>query len=509
MKQLKFMLAAATAVGIAAAAQAAETINKLVDNENFDEVVLNDGEFARDMPGYSYSDPGNLVDDESTISTAAEGYNGTQSLKVNTGTNALLRALSQLQASAQPLDLAEYKSVYIDTMVQFTVTPAGDTVEAGEDDKLMIYLKECVGSVNDDGSINFVNKLMVKSRAFIVDDLDGLKPADSGVVDYDTGVVFSDVSGWHHLVVTAKNLVYGEGDYAQTLPVFTVEVDESVLSAGAILAPSYGSLTTDATLFPSLLGTSDTTLTYVGFAGEGLVDNLTVATVTEVTTVDFTIAWNADGFSAVTYTINGGSALTPENGVKFTINSGDDIVITPVLADWYKRTDSSALTYTDVAAKQSVTFAASKVDQSNAFAPAEEGGQAPTATDVAEALQINNEAFKGTDAAAKTTLEAAIKWAQANSYTPAKLNDASFSGVVPANQTAEAFLLDCADDEEAVAAKKAAFKFPAFTPGSVPAIDEDFTHNGTVTIKGATAVDGVWGDADATNHKFFKAVLTK
>ena len=61
-------------------------------------------------------------------------------LQVNTGTEPLLRKIDATGNMAVPLDAT--KKVYIDTMVQFTVTPEGDTVTAGDNDKLMIYLKE-------------------------------------------------------------------------------------------------------------------------------------------------------------------------------------------------------------------------------------------------------------------------------------------------------------------------------------------------------------------------------
>jgi hypothetical protein len=126
MKQLKFMLAAATAIGLATASQAAEQTNKLVDNENFDSATV--GAAATTLMGYSYAGA-TATDNESVVK--AGGYNGSaNALQVNTGTDPLLRALSQVQASARKLDLTSYKSVYIDTMVQFTVTPAGDTVTA-------------------------------------------------------------------------------------------------------------------------------------------------------------------------------------------------------------------------------------------------------------------------------------------------------------------------------------------------------------------------------------------
>ena len=501
MKQLKFMLAAATAIGLATAAQAdgvKET--KLIDNENFDKVK--NVEFARDMPGYSYSDPDNLADDESTISTAAEGYAETQSLKVNTGTNALLRALDVSGTVARPINLTAEKSVYIDTMVQFTVTPAGDTVEAGEADKLMIYLAEVT---NETGVVTGTN-LMVKAAQY--SRADGFTVLEDVFTETDVEISNAEVVAgtWYNLRVTS----YVENG----ITLFTIKLDNNELVSSTPLYTDNAKK-----IFPALTGKDDTTLTYVGFAGEGMVDNLTVATLEPQTTVDFTFTWTTAGISAVTYTIGDGTVVKdyPVTSGNPIVNLDPDATITIAVtpADWYALVDDPVLSYqvpTTTGQSQSLNALVKKlanvvVDESGKEVVTIESTTTPAA------LNIMTGSF-ASEAAGSEELAKAVKWATSKGGATASTVGSTVGALNFADseetQAEKAYLLNVADNAEAVADAIAAFKFDAFDPLDPPEAD-DFAskgYNGTVTIKGATAVDGVWGDADATS-KFFKAVLTK
>ena len=67
----------------------------------------------------------------------------------------------------------------------------------------------------------------------------------------------------------------------------------------------------------------------------------------------------------------------------------------------------------------------------------------------------------------------------------------------------EAFLLNCANTEAAIAAAKAAFKFESITPGEIPEIDGDY--NGTISIRGSSDLEN-WDEAQRSDS-FFMAVL--
>ena len=104
------------------------------------------------------------------------------------------------------------------------------------------------------------------------------------------------------------------------------------------------------------------------------------------------------------------------------------------------------------------------------------------------------------------------KWAKANGvpYGGEAVNGAAFAD---AGYTLfeEAYLLNCAPTAEAVAAKKALFRFNEIIPGTVPSIDAT-PFNGRVRILGSQTLDGggVWSEAaeDLATAHFFKAVLT-
>ena len=74
----------------------------------------------------------------------------------------------------------------------------------------------------------------------------------------------------------------------------------------------------------------------------------------------------------------------------------------------------------------------------------------------------------------------------------------------------EAFLLNCANTDAAIATAKGEFKFTSFDPEKLPTASDfaDKGYNGVVTIEGRAALDsGDWATAK-TGDKFFRAVLS-
>jgi len=510
MKQLKFMLAAATAIGLATAAQAdgvKET--KTVNNENFDGVVLEDGQYARDLPGYSYSDPGNLADDESTISTAAEGYNGTKSLKVNTGTNALLRAMMASGDTAIPITLTAEKSVYIDTMVQFTVTPAGDTVTNGDDDKLMIYLAE---ATNETGVVTGTN-LMVKAGKHVQtqsgrDKIDSFEPLDVAVSA--SGITVAP-NVWYRLKVTS----YVVG----SITLFTATLDGVDLVAETQMYL----LDTENKIFPSMVyGTDDSaTLTYVGFAGEGMVDNLTVATLEPQTSVDFTFTWTTDGISAVTYTVGDKSGTVNSGTAIADLDPGATITIAVTPADWYALVDDPVLSYqvlTTTGQTQSLDDLVKKVTQKTDAQGNVVLNPDATVGEVQEAASINGGYFSGSTVT-KDELTAVLNWKSKKGGSDYDINKITFAAAGdPETDDAKAYLLDCTKADLATEIQK--FVFTGFDPenggsfavGTGKNVANGAKYgNGKVEVRGATALDDTdaFKAAKKEGDKFFKAFLVK
>ena len=75
----------------------------------------------------------------------------------------------------------------------------------------------------------------------------------------------------------------------------------------------------------------------------------------------------------------------------------------------------------------------------------------------------------------------------------------------PDTDLTTAYLLGCGVGD--LDAKKAAFRFTEFTPGTVPSIDASGL-NGRVTVLGADDLGGAWAPATA-EHRFFQAILTR
>ena len=324
MKQLKFMLAAATAIGLATAAQAAAADTELSE-ENFNsyteqQVVAGDG----GIDGFTFL--GTEGDNESAIVPDGEDD---MALKVNTGTDPLLRMLdTKSRTTVNLTNNCNYLT--IDTMVQFTVTPAGDDVTATADDKLMIFLKEVTNEV---GNVTGTN-LMVKAALFAAGDVlmgtvDTFDPKDV-VVSADGLVV--EANKWYSLRVSTK--------WNSGFPVFEIFVDGKQLISSVALCDA------DGKLFPSLKGKESATLTYVGFAGEGMVDDLVVTKNYDVSTIDFTFTWTTEGISSVTYTLGSvvGSPVTSGEGIAAEPGAKITIAVTP--ADWYALVDNPILEYT-------------------------------------------------------------------------------------------------------------------------------------------------------------------
>ena len=510
MKQLKFMLAAATAVGIAAAAQAADQTNELA-NDTFD----NDSELSA---AYAYI-PASDNDNDNESAIVEGGYNSSaKALKVNTGTNPLLRSLDWSGTAARPVDMTEdgFKSLYIDTMVQFTVTPDGDTVSAGDDDKLMIYLKEVPEVKNENGEVTAAatTKLMVKAAKIVTTAAGGIgggvkttyEPTEVAVDNYTAAP-----NTWYQMKVESSLNAAG-------CVVFTIKLKNPLVDSDFITLTNAEALDpNNSALFPSRLGAESKTLTYVGFAGEGMVDDLTVATVTEQTSVDFTFTFSwGDGISAVTYTIGDGEETSVENGTAIEdLAAGTVININVTPADWYALVANPTLSYTVATDNTSANLDSLVTKLAEVTKDPVTGAEKIVVTETTTPAQVGVLAgsFKD-EPAGSAELNKALTWATSKAGATAanagaKVGELDFSNTeeTPAEQ---AYLLNCAPTAEALQEAKDKFKFDAFDPLNPPAA-ADFNakgYNGTVEIHGATTLENGGDWAKDKQGAFYKAVLT-
>jgi hypothetical protein len=275
----------------------------------------------------------------------------------------------------------------------------------------------------------------------------------------------------------------------------------------------------NSSYFPSLLGPDEKTLTYVGFAGEGTVDDLVVTKNYNQTVLDFTYTIKlADGVSSVTYTIGSDEpvTITAETVVE-DIAKDSTIVVTAEAKDWYKITAGTG-TYA-VTADETITVEAAKT------ADVTTDSEGNVKIEVTENTKPADVGVKtGSFAAADTKpaeLNKALTWATskggaAASAAGALVGQLDFTDETE-TATEQAYLLNCAPTEDAIKAKKDAFVFSAFTfdenGAPVVTVDPEFAGdvNGRIEIRGATSLDAE--DAFTAPKKdgdaFFKAFLVK
>ena len=432
MKTLKFMLAAATAIGLASASQADQRVVPVDFNDGtitFDSETT--GTAATNLTGFAFN--GDPADDASEVVAPGRGDTG-KALQVSVGTEPLLRALDWRSSAAQNVSLGD-GPLEINTYVQFTVTPVSESVEASVSDKLMIYLQETTNAVGV-ASTN----LMVKAARYTAGG-DILAP-DPTFTPKDVAITNVTVNPgtWYNLKVKAQkdaaNVVY-----------FSLYLDDSELACGTNLYPE----DVDGFKFPSLLGASSGTLQYVGFAGEGLVDDITVTQYQTETSVNFTLTLEAN-VSSVAYSINGVDQ-TPVSATTTVPVYEDDLIRvgTVTYAEGYRAasgspaaadfagtddgvyrvgTDACSLTFT--AALNSVNFTFSLGTGVTAINWTIAGGSASTATSGSGTpgaeITINSVTYADWYVAAGSVTNGAVLTASATTFN---VEAAAAGGVTP------------------------------------------------------------------------------
>lgn len=347
MKTLKFMLAAATAIGIASVASAAQ---KTGASTGFEKLKQGDKVFTgvrdnvvndTDLDSYFCYVGANADDNESEIVAftdnatpvtrptgftkfyGADATSRANALQVSTGTDPLLRTFKPVKdvANSVPQDGEEFTtSTYIDTLVQFTVTPSSDTVKPGNNDKLMIYLKETAETDSEGIPTGIIETNLVVKAGYLKDD-HTVTPTEFILYNTEGNTEGSNTKVkpgvWYRLTVEAIPAVL-EADIASGAIGFRIKLDNKLLQTES--GSTYDETIVDElagndkvgdgivegqVFFSLLTGVADTcTLQAVGFAGEGLVDDLVVTDVNpEVRTVNFTLAYDADKVTAIEYTI--------------------------------------------------------------------------------------------------------------------------------------------------------------------------------------------------------------
>ena len=520
MKQLKFMLAAATAIGLATVVQA-DDFNGSTDFESLQLVSAADNTFpaapqAADENVQKEFNRWEVPDDNFSTLVDSDGFDGKTSpkqykegthakaLNVDVGMGTLVRHIENDGNGATVKD----GTVYIDTMVQFTVTPDEAEPTPGEDDKLMLFAK----NGDDDKAY-----LHVVAGSLNLDEGDMCTIATNVV---DTGVEV-EPNTWYRLTVMAEVRSSENGDKTVNFSCFKIWLDGIPVPTGTGSSSLWWEGETG--LFPSIKALSETAgVKAVGFSGEGMVDDLVFTTEYpfEASTIDFTLTMN--GGSPVSVTIGNMDYPFGENNVvkipaattKFTVKYNSDYFASTL--NW---SDLSGCTATDadVTLNTGVTGASATLTLvNNASATPPSVNDSTTAASVG----INSGAFKD---ATGEELGKLLSWAIAKGVSKNVVN------VIPpfedetgnaTNDVQAAYLLNCEVAE--VATKKGEFKF---TPndfyklmgsglGATNLEIDKEDYNGEFVLEGATTLkDEISGKPDwstaAEAPKFFRARLTK
>lgn len=371
MKTLKFMLAAATAIGIASVAQAAQNVKA---STGFEKLPL----------GQSLKEPINVLDNDNQISyfwyagenpddneseivaftgdlpvkgrpTGVKNFTGAdigesrQALQVSTGTDPLLRTFNGTSAQGPVVYNTPLGEVtYVDTLVQFTVTPSTDTVTPGKDDKLMIYLKETASTATGDDGVAVVTTAanLVVQAGYLAFDAAGAPSVTPKEYKANLGVV---PGKWYRLTVAAIPGIATEPGKNAGFIGFRVSLDGEVLTFDSMTYLD----TDDGAAFDYLDENSEyqtpvdqmqillslqalnsqasnkKSLHAVGFAGEGLVDDLVVTTTDPSAEVVNFMLTAGENVTAVSYTI-GTQSYTLNSGMQYDVAKGSTIEITSV-----------------------------------------------------------------------------------------------------------------------------------------------------------------------------------
>lgn len=370
MKTLKFMLAAATAIGIASVAQAVQykgastgfeklelgtkvitgTRDNMVSPTDTDSYFCYVGENVDDNESeiVAFTDNATSVTRPTGVAKfdGADKTSRANALQVSTGTAPLLRTFAPVAGSAPQAGEDITATTYVDTLVQFTVTPSSDTVTPGDDDKLMIYLKETATTTPGDDGVEVVTtstNLVVKGGYLE-------SAASASQKEYAVQNIPVEPGVWYRLTVEAipASVVSQTMGSRLGLMVFRVKINgvDCVFGGDTIntsdqnvraffmqnegLFQAIGTRQVVLSLKAATSSTSKNALQAVGFAGEGLVDDLVITTTDPAANVvNFTLNLG-ENVSAVDYTVNGETQYGTE--VEDLV-AGAEILITSITYD--------------------------------------------------------------------------------------------------------------------------------------------------------------------------------
>ena len=469
--------------------------------------------------GASGSEDGSTVKAYGGENLAAPAAGGQNYLELSTEGGTLWRSLAAGDTSAADIanKLGEAQVIpdgglYIDTMVQFTPTEDGGAPETTGGDKLAIWLNVETGEGLETPATN----LCVKANAYTLGEAGPMAaPTTFPLVPADGSALSINPGTWYRLTVKAVANALSP-NVEGIIPAFEIRVDGTLMKAasGLPFSESFGEFVAEGlqavygqnALFPSLqeMGNAGASITLqaVGFKGSGALDNLSISEtapspapeepipVTPQITLSATEATFSDSLELPTVTVAGNYVLGTDYTVSWsgalpTENPSADVVLTVTVAMRGKYSGSNTATFT--------------------VKPA---GTPPVVNDwPSDPTTVKDktagEAYGFTGDLAGVPADKLAVWAMGN-------GSVAFSNA--GTIKIEAYLLNVANTDAAIAEGKANFKIPAITVdanGTVTVTDPEGSYNGVITIKGSVTVNGTYNldKADAT-ARFFKAFLS-
>ena len=280
---------------------------------------------------------------------------GSQYLELSTEGGTLWRGANTIDASeGQPTmgsgigldqEMDNCSIVYVDTMVQFTPTEDGNDPQMSAADKLALWLNV----TTDEASGTATTNLCVRALKFT--DSYGTTLEQTFTIQN----VKAEPSVWYRLTVKACGDVTGGDKY----PGFLIYVDGKLLESDVQAIPEEYievlNLTDEeksnarkCAVFVSREGQNFTpTFQGIGFKGSGAIDDLVITEetpnfFTSAGSLDFTLVWGED-ISAVTYTINGGTAQTATSGTAIECEADAVVTISATPANVWLAVDPASV----------------------------------------------------------------------------------------------------------------------------------------------------------------------
>ena len=538
MKKMTFALACASAVAAFAAAEDSAVISSI----NFDaytagftglDLKKDDGsQGAVTDSRWLYLGASGSTDASTVKAYVPADDSNPNYLELSTEGGTLWRSINNLAASdseesgaalgaaqAVPADTG----LYIDTMVQFTPTEdGGDPTLDPTTDKLAIWL-----NVKDN-----VTNLCVRTKAIA---RPGYVPssgeyADGAWSQTEKTIVLSgeySASTWYRLTVQAVKSVTSHAD-AEVIPGFIISIDGNPVTASEQLvgddAISYlnddgaGGFTAgwvsednidlirSKKFIPSLAGVQDsgsaTVLQAVGFKGSGAIDSL------QFTTQDPGGEDPAPVVKEVDLTISAGNA-TVTGITDGKVEVGSNLTFTVTAAEGYNLTGVT-INGTTVTADADGNYTYTVADTDEAVAVV-------VTTEAIPSIDWNNPKAESGTATEMFGITGALATADGQKLAAWAQNVGKVSFDKASEIKTDAFLLNCANTDDAITAAKANFKIVSIEQNDQGAWVAKVTDgvgdggefgNGYVEIKGSATVDGTYNLATtAETARFFKAFL--